>query len=53
MIDFGFAISCKEKIKTSCGTPAYMAPELTLEQTYTQKVDVWALGVVLYAIVNG
>lgn len=53
LIDFGFAIPCKEKLKTSCGTPCYMAPELTVETHYSQKVDVWACGVVMYALVMG
>jgi len=28
IIDFGFASSCKEKLKLFCGTPAFMAPEI-------------------------
>lgn len=38
---------------TSCrGTPSYMAPE-TIRECYDEKVDVWACGVVLYAMITG
>ena len=29
-------------------TPAYMAPEMIAEKPSTTKVDMWALGVMLY-----
>ena len=29
-------------------TPAYMAPEMIAEKQSTTKVDMWALGVILY-----
>jgi serine/threonine protein kinase len=32
------------------GTPAYMAPEMIVEKPYTTKVDMWALGVILYQL---
>ena len=34
IIDFGFAISAKEPIKTLCGTPAYQAPEQLINREY-------------------
>ena len=30
------------------GTPIYLSPELCERKRYTEKSDVWALGVVLY-----
>jgi serine/threonine protein kinase len=32
-------------------TPAYMAPEMISEKLSTTKVDMWALGVILYQLV--
>ena len=32
------------------GTPLYLAPELIKQQPYDFKVDVWALGCVLYTL---
>ena len=35
------------------GTPLYIAPEIYLEQEYDSKVDMWAIGVVLYNMATG
>lgn len=56
LIDFGFAAFCKdgEKLKIFCGTPSYMAPELVRKAEYDgRQVDMWALGVLLYALLAG
>lgn len=36
-----------------CGTYEYMAPEIVKEQPYTQLVDNWSLGVLLYELLHG
>lgn len=37
-----------------CGTPSYMAPEIVNKQEYTgPPADIWALGVLLYALLCG
>ncbi|MCQ2821047.1 MAG: protein kinase [archaeon] len=33
---------------TFCGTMLYMAPEILMQSPYGQKVDVWAIGTMLY-----
>ncbi|EGR33342.1 protein kinase domain protein [Ichthyophthirius multifiliis] len=35
---------------TRVGTPLYLSPELVKQQPYDLKVDIWAIGVVLYHI---
>jgi NIMA (never in mitosis gene a)-related kinase 1/4/5 len=55
--DFGVSKSDLQKVKitnTLSGktTPAYMAPEMIAEKPSTTKVDMWALGVILYQLVS-
>ena len=40
-------------LKTSIGTPSFMAPEIHLRQPYGKAVDVFALGVCLFTMVMG
>lgn len=52
LIDFGFAVHTTGLSDLRCGTPAYMSPELVQKQKYLpSKVDVWALGVILFKII--
>lgn len=54
IIDFGFAANSKEPLKSMCGTPSYMAPEVTLGKQYSgAPADMWACGVVLYIVLTG
>mmetsp|Transcript_28030 Transcript_28030/g.63127 ORF Transcript_28030/g.63127 Transcript_28030/m.63127 type:complete len:463 (+) Transcript_28030:62-1450(+) len=54
MIDFGMACKFEEGRYMSelCGSPHYVAPEL-IGQRYTELVDVWAFGVLLYLLMYG
>lgn len=56
LIDFGLShIYSNEKpfMSTSCGSPAYVPPELIQKQKYTKSADIWALGILLYAMLTG
>lgn len=58
IIDFGFASNNKTDRKTFsetyCGSRAYCCPELLKQKPYQpHSADVWASGVVLYAMVYG
>ncbi|OHT01828.1 CAMK family protein kinase [Tritrichomonas foetus] len=54
LIDFGFACSSDESLHTTiCGSPAYIAPEMILNQPYDYSVDIWSLGVIVYAMAFG
>ena len=35
------------------GTPLYMAPELVNQEKYSEKVDVWSLGCIVYQLLSG
>lgn len=52
LCDFGFAAILGER-KTVCGTYEYMAPEMIQNNTYDHKIDVWALGILLFEMIEG
>ena len=51
--DFGFAKNIKDNdlLSTFCGSPLYMAPEILKYREYTDKSDIWSLGVIIYEII--
>lgn len=54
--DFGLSRTKSQTtfvLNTSVGTGRYMAPELLKVQGYTEKIDVWAFGIILYEMVTG
>lgn len=53
--DFGLAkvVSHEDYMKTACGTPSYMAPEILHGKGYSNAVDFWSIGVVLYVLLCG
>lgn len=55
LADFGMARSLNEHelAATMCGSPLYMAPEVLLKQEYSQKADLWSLGMIMYELLFG
>lgn len=54
LIDFGFSKFRPQgaRMKTACGTMAYVAPEVLSEQ-YTSQCDVWSVGVIAFLLLSG
>ena len=53
--DFGFAVKVKHgtKLKTKCGTPSFVAPELLFSRGYDHRADLWSIGVTIYILLAG
>lgn len=56
LIDFGLARCRRDspgsKMSRACGSVHYVAPEV-LKNSYTEKADMWSLGVILYMLLAG
>jgi serine/threonine protein kinase len=52
LADFGLAEFKGEKnpLFVRCGTPGYVAPEVLKDEPYTEKVDIFATGIILYIL---
>ena len=56
LCDFGVSKEVKEGqlLMDSCGTPAFVAPEILKDSPYNPYMtDIWSSGVVLYAMITG
>ncbi|MEE6476337.1 hypothetical protein FKM82_011044 [Ascaphus truei] len=59
IVDFGLSNTIKfeglsqELLNTQCGSPAYAAPELLANKKYGPKVDIWSIGVSMFAMLTG
>ncbi|CAF2259070.1 hypothetical protein BRARA_H02644 [Brassica rapa] len=54
LADFGLAmrIAKGQTLSGLAGSPAYVTPEV-ISENYSEKVDVWSAGVLLYALLSG
>jgi serine/threonine protein kinase len=56
LIDFGFSkplTDIQPQLRTVCGSYPYCAPEVFQGLPYGKPVDIWSLGIVLFAMVYG
>ncbi|KJZ80071.1 hypothetical protein HIM_00785 [Hirsutella minnesotensis 3608] len=57
LVDFGFTREYEGRtnhLQTFCGTICYAAPEMLRGEKYAgEKVDVWSLGIILFALLCG
>ncbi|RKP21726.1 Pkinase-domain-containing protein, partial [Rozella allomycis CSF55] len=53
--DFGLSkiFNEEEVMKTACGTPGYVAPEVLKRKGYSRSVDLWSIGVITYILLVG
>jgi serine/threonine protein kinase len=53
--DFGFArhFTNNMMFATICGSPLYMAPEIINKKQYSNKSDLWSLGIIIYEMIYG
>ncbi|QBZ81599.1 Serine/threonine protein kinase, catalytic domain containing protein [Pandoravirus celtis] len=53
LADFGFARAKADMATmTRCGTPAWTAPEIIRGETYSEKADIYSLGVVMWEVLT-
>lgn len=53
LADFGASSKIGIIKNTFCGTYEYMAPEIVLRKQQSEKVDIWALGILLFEMLTG
>lgn len=53
LCDFGMAKFAVGKAFTFCGTPNYLAPEMSDPSGYSEAIDWWSLGVLTYELMVG
>ena len=54
--DFGFSTIFdpeKKDLSLKIGSGLYQAPELFSKGTFTEKIDIWSIGVLTYTMIGG
>ena len=54
IIDFGLSeiVTINRKLRKRFGTMIYIPPEIILEQSYNDTIDIWAFGIISYMVLN-
>jgi len=55
LADFGLSklVGPNDRLRTACGTLAYVAPEVLMQRPYSKPVDIWSIGIVTYLMLRG
>lgn len=52
--DFGWAVHSPSNLRdTFCGTLEYLPPEMLSKEPYSEKADIWCLGILTYELLIG
>ena len=53
LTDFGWSVHTSKTRKTFCGTIDYICPEIISREAYTDKLDLWTIGILTYELAAG